>query len=94
MQQSGLLTLADGQRAFLSGVNLGNVHFVPFAANPYGYTAARMRAILDGALADIAATGANSVRFWLHIDGRTSPSWGQHQVTAGGAAVCRSSAPS
>jgi hypothetical protein len=59
------------------------VQFLPFEGNPYGYTAAEMRGILDTNFADIAATGANSVRFWLHIDGSRSPTWGT-QVSAAG----------
>jgi hypothetical protein len=71
----------NGEDIFLTGVNLGNVQFLPFEGNPYGYTAAEMRNILDTNFADIAATGANSVRFWLHIDGSRSPTWG-NQVRA------------
>lgn len=73
---TGRLLQHNGQNIFLTGVNLGNVQFLPFEGNPYGYTAAEMRGILDANFADISATGANSVRFWLHIDGSQSPSWG------------------
>jgi len=65
-----------GQSLFLTGMNLGNVQFLPFEGNPYGYTADQMRGILAGALRDIAATGSNSIRLWLHIDGSRSPAWG------------------
>lgn len=74
----------NNQSLFLTGVNLGNVIFVPFANNSYGLTAQQMRDTLSAAFADIAATGANSIRFWLHIDGSASPSWGTVQVRNGG----------
>lgn len=77
--QAGLLK-HNGHPIFLTGVNIGNVQFIPFEGNPYGYPADRLRGILGQALADIAATGANSIRFWLHIDGSRSPAWGP-QVT-------------
>lgn len=70
----------NGQDLFLTGVNIGSIQFLPFEGNPYGYSAGQMRAVLNNALADIAATGANSVRFWLHIDGSRSPNWGVDQV--------------
>jgi hypothetical protein len=66
----------NGKDIFLTGVNLGNVQFLPFEGNPYGYTPDQMCSVLATAFADIAATGANSFRFWLHIDGSRSPSWG------------------
>lgn len=66
----------QGQSLFLTGMNLGNVQFLPFEGNPYGYTADQMRGILAAALRDIAATGSNSIRLWLHIDGSRSPAWG------------------
>jgi hypothetical protein len=76
----------NGKDIFLTGVNLGNVQFLPFEGNQYGMPAAELRSMLGRALADISATGANSVRFWLHIDGRRSPTWGVDQVGVPGAA--------
>jgi hypothetical protein len=70
----------NGRDIFLTGVNLGNVQFLPFEGNPYGMPAAELRRVLNQALAEIAATGANSVRFWLHIDGSRGPSLGTDQV--------------
>jgi hypothetical protein len=70
----------NGRDIFLTGVNLGNVQLLPFEGNPYGLPAAELRSLVNSALAEIAATGANSVRFWLHIDGSRSPSWGIDQV--------------
>jgi hypothetical protein len=74
----------NGRDIFLTGVNLGNVQLLPFEGNPYGLPAAELRSMVDSALAEIAATGANSVRFWLHIDGSRSPSWGIDQVSMPG----------
>jgi hypothetical protein len=65
----------NGQELFLTGVNLGNVQFLPFAGNPYGYSVQQMQSLLQVAFAELAAAGANSVRFWLHIDGSRSPAW-------------------
>lgn len=71
----------NGREVFLTGVNFGNVQFLPFEGNPYGYPAAELRGILQAGLADIAATGANSIRFLLHIDGSRSPTWGPAGVS-------------
>ena len=71
-----LVTTRDGKPFFMLGVNLGNVKFLPFSkATQYTHTPAELQAILDGALRDIAAAGGNTVRFWLHIDGSSSPEW-------------------
>ena len=71
-----LVTTRDGKPFFMLGVNLGNVKFLPFSkANQYTHTPAELQAILDGALRDIAAAGGNTIRFWLHIDGSSSPEW-------------------
>jgi hypothetical protein len=70
----------NGRDIFLTGVNLGNVQLLPFEGNPYGLPAAELRSLVGSTLADIAATGANSVRIWLHIDGSRSPSWGIDQA--------------
>jgi hypothetical protein len=78
---AGGLLQHNGRELFLTGVNLGNVQFLPFEGNPYGVPADELRSVLDKALGEIAATGANSVRFWLHIDGSRSPTWGIDQVT-------------
>ncbi|WIA16053.1 hypothetical protein OEZ85_012780 [Tetradesmus obliquus] len=78
---AGGLLQHNGRNLFLTGVNLGDVQFLPFEGNQYGLTADALRSVLDQAFAEIAATGANSVRFWLHIDGRRSPSWGYDQAT-------------
>lgn len=71
----------NGKEVFLTGVNLGNVQFLPFEGNPYGYLAAELQGILQAGLAEVAATGANSIRFWLHIDGSRSPTWGPAEVS-------------
>jgi len=71
-----LVTTRDGKPFFMLGVNLGNVKFLPFSkATQYTHTPAELQAILDGVLRDIAAAGGNTVRFWLHIDGSSSPEW-------------------
>ena len=71
-----LVTTRDGKPFFMLGVNLGNVKFLPFSkATQYTHTPAELQAILEGALRDIAAAGGNTVRFWLHIDGSSSPEW-------------------
>jgi hypothetical protein len=74
----------DGRQLFMYGVNLGNVKFLPFSrATQYSQSPAELRAILEGALRDISETGANTVRFWLHIDGSSSPDFGPDGLVSG-----------
>ncbi|HET9240799.1 MAG TPA: hypothetical protein VFO10_26275 [Oligoflexus sp.] len=70
-----------GQKIFLTGVNLGNVQFLPFRNAPYSHSEAELKEMLRKAFADLKATGANSFRFWLHIDGSRSPSFTNGQVS-------------
>jgi hypothetical protein len=70
-----------GQKIFLTGVNLGNVQFLPFRNAPYTHSEAELKELLRKAFADLRATGANSFRFWLHIDGSRSPSFTNGQVS-------------
>ncbi|HYX36422.1 MAG TPA: hypothetical protein VE954_25225 [Oligoflexus sp.] len=70
-----------GQKIFLTGVNLGNVQFLPFRNAPYAHTEAELKELLRQAFADLKATGANSFRFWLHIDGSRSPQFQNGQVS-------------
>ncbi len=65
----------NGQKLFLVGENLGNVQFLPFAQSPYVHSGPELKGILRAAFQDLAASGANSIRFWLHIDGSQSPLW-------------------
>jgi hypothetical protein len=73
--QAPQLELFDhrGQKLFLTGVNIGNVQFLPFEGNPYVHSADELRNMLRKAFADLKASGLNSYRFWLHIDGSRSP---------------------
>ncbi|MCX6127764.1 MAG: hypothetical protein NTX25_01710 [Proteobacteria bacterium] len=64
-----------GQKIFLTGTNLGNVQFIPFRNSPYTHSEAELKDMLRKAFADLKASGANSFRFWLHIDGSRSPSF-------------------
>jgi hypothetical protein len=70
-----------GQKIFLTGVNLGNVQFLPFRNAPYAHSEAELKDMLRKAFADLRASGANSFRFWLHIDGSRSPSFANGQVS-------------
>ncbi len=65
-----------GQKVFLTGTNIGNVQFIPFRNSPYAHSEAELKAMLRKAFADLKDSGANSFRFWLHIDGSRSPSFG------------------
>ncbi len=64
-----------GQKIFLTGVNLGNVQFLPFRNAPYTHSEAELKEMLRTAFSDLKKSGANSFRFWLHIDGSRSPSF-------------------
>ncbi len=64
-----------GKHIFLTGVNIGNVQFIPFKDNPYGSSEEEMRNLLRNAFKDLAASGVNSYRFWLHVDGSRNPSF-------------------
>jgi len=70
-----------GRKIFLTGVNLGNVQFLPFRDAPYNHTEAELKELMKKAFADLKATGANSFRFWLHIDGSRSPLFQRGQVS-------------
>ena len=64
-----------GKKLFLTGVNLGNVQFLPFNRSPYTHSPEELKEMLKKAFADLSASGVNSIRFWLHIDGSLSPTW-------------------
>ncbi len=74
-----------GKKLFLTGVNIGNIQFLPFSQSTYTHSAAELKEILRKAFADLKASGTNSVRFWLHIDGSQSPTWatGESGASAG-----------
>jgi hypothetical protein len=81
---SDLIKGPDGRPLFMYGVNIGNVKFLPFSrATQYSQSPAELRSILEGALRDISETGANTVRFWLHIDGSSSPEFGPDGLVSG-----------
>ncbi len=71
----------QGQKIFLTGVNLGNVQFLPFRNAPYTHSEAELKEMLRNAFADLKKSGANSFRFWLHIDGSRSPSFQKGRVS-------------
>ncbi len=64
-----------GKKIFLTGVNLGNVNFLPFRNNPYSASPEEIKNLLRKAFKDLAESGVNSYRFWLHIDGSRTPSF-------------------
>ncbi len=68
-----------GRKIFLTGVNLGNVQLLPFKNAPYSHSETELKDMLRKAFADLQASGANSFRFWLHIDGSRSPLFSQNQ---------------
>ncbi|MFW7379644.1 MAG: hypothetical protein ACOH5I_12600 [Oligoflexus sp.] len=87
----------DGEQKFWSGINLGNVNFMPFSKAPYEfdlspYSSAlpaserkrlAVQSLLRKALKNLADHGTNSIRFWLHIDGSLSPSFSADPNDAG-----------
>ncbi|XP_046463076.1 mannan endo-1,4-beta-mannosidase-like [Daphnia pulex] len=70
---SGTNFYYNGQKVFLSGVNI--------AWNSYGYDfgngqyAANSKATLESWLTRIDANGGNSVRMWVHVDGKNTPAF-------------------
>ena len=54
-----------GQKLFLTGVNLGNIQFLPFKNAPYTHSESELKDLLRKAFADLKASGVNSFRFWL-----------------------------
>ena len=87
LDDSTKLTAPRGPAApaprFLLGYNMGNVRFLPFARAPLNHTADQLRAMIHDALDDMADSGANAVRFWLHIDGSTNPEFGPDGLVSG-----------
>jgi hypothetical protein len=64
-----------GKDLFLTGVNIGNVQFLPFSRAPYTHNEKELKQILVNAFKDLKDSGVNSIRFWLHIDGSENPEW-------------------
>lgn len=64
-----------GKQIFLTGVNIGNIQFIPFRGNPYGKSEEEMKNLLRAAFKDLSQSGVNSYRFWLHVDGSRNPSF-------------------
>ncbi|KAH3776395.1 mannan endo-1,4-beta-mannosidase-like [Dreissena polymorpha] len=70
LQVQGSHLVKDGQRVFLSGTNLAWVHYaMDFGHNQYNGVKGRMEQILS----ELQASGGNSIRLWLHIEGQTTP---------------------
>jgi len=59
-----------GERVYLRGFNLAWLDF----ARDFGHSLDEAR--LRKALADVRAAGGNSLRWWVHVDGSTTPQWG------------------
>lgn len=68
-----------GRELWLSG---GNVAWVSFSAD-VGRGETRL-AELDAAFRELAASGGNTFRLWLHTDGRSSPAWSGDSITGPG----------
>jgi mannan endo-1,4-beta-mannosidase len=63
----------NGQRVFLSGVNLAwNAYGYDFGNNQY---VPNSKATFELWLTKIAAAGGNSVRIWLHVEGDCTPEY-------------------
>lgn len=64
----------NGQELFLSGMNLAWISFgrdlTMFNEEDF-----------VGALDELAASGANSVRWWIHVNGSSTPQWDGHMVS-------------
>ncbi|XP_060595800.1 mannan endo-1,4-beta-mannosidase-like [Ruditapes philippinarum] len=66
----GTNLVKDGQRVFLSGTNLAWVHYgYDFGNNQYS----GVKTQFEQYLSQIHASGGNSIRVWLHIEGESSP---------------------
>ncbi|KAI8502784.1 hypothetical protein Bbelb_194860 [Branchiostoma belcheri] len=75
----------NGQRVFLSGLNMAWCrHGYDFGGGAYNYVSPgdfcpHPRAAYEQAIRDLRNNGGNSLRVWLHVDGRHTPvfsSWG------------------
>jgi len=71
--QENLLRLSSGRAVFASGMNLAWIDFARDLADlkPKEFTRA---------LDEISAAGGNTVRWWLHLNGATSPRFDDGQV--------------
>lgn len=73
MSQHARLELANGQRIFASGMNLA---WIDFARDLVAFNEAEFIRALD----EIAAAGGNTVRWWLHVNGSSSPRFDDGRV--------------
>ncbi|XP_046463075.1 mannan endo-1,4-beta-mannosidase-like [Daphnia pulex] len=78
---SGTNLYYNGQKVFLSGANI--------AWNSYGYDfgngqyAANSKSTLESWLTQIANSGGNSVRIWLHVEGENTPAYDSNGYVTG-----------
>ncbi len=72
----GPLVEHNGQQLFLSGINLA---WINFARDLRDFDEPRFVAALD----EIAAARGNTLRWWLHTDGSTSPLYGEDGKVTG-----------
>ena len=81
--------VAAPNNAFFAGVN------IPWHNFGYDIGSSFSKEWFDSAFANVSARGANSVRFWLHADGRASPTFAADgSVTGPGGASFASDLPS
>jgi hypothetical protein len=73
--QNNRITLRDGQKIFSSGMNMAWGSFANDATNLNETT-------FINALDDISEAGGNSMRWWLHVDGRYSPQYNGDTVSS------------
>lgn len=76
----------NGQAVYLNGFNVAWFDFARDFGN--GVDESRLRQVLQ----DVSSAGGNSLRWWFHVDGSTTPEWGnvngQRMVTGpGGSAI-------
>ena len=72
--QNNRLTLENGQKIFVSGMNLA---WIEFGKDLTHFDEAQFIKALD----EISAAGGNTVRWWLHVNGSHSPTFTDGKVS-------------
>ena len=74
----------NGQDLYLSGFNIAWFDFAQdFNVKDGNSSKGIQETKLNTAIADLKASGGNTLRWWIHIDGSTSPAWGVNGLVSG-----------